>query len=127
MDINKEKALSTKIEEINIDQIDTKFLKEYMRIDFDDEDNDKMITMLLSAAKSFAQTYLRWNDEEFKNSPTEINIAILAISEHWYKNRGVLNEDATRKELPFVFSGILDIHRNWEVRSGDMDEYTTIG
>lgn len=95
-----------------------KDLKDYMRIDFDDPDNDKLIFAMLSAAKSFVQNYLRWQFKDFpsdKPFPSEITIATLSISEHWYKNRGILNEDTSRQELPYVFSGILDMHRNWEV------------
>lgn len=115
MTINDEKVLSKKIDYSSPKDVDVYFLKTYLRIDFEDEDNDEMIGMMLRAAKSFAKSYLRFSDEEWNNAPSEITIAILSITEHWYKNRGILNEDTTRQELPFVFSGILDIHRNWEI------------
>lgn len=115
MTINDEKELSTKVEDTLAKDIDLTFVKIYLRIDFEDDDNDTLLKTMLSAAKSFAKTYLRFSDEEWNEAPSEITIAVLAITEHWYKNRGILNEDTTRQELPFVFSGILDIHRNWEV------------
>ena len=92
-------------------------LKDYMRIDFDDVDNDRFIDTILIAAKSFVQTYLGWTFAEWTDGdvPSEITIATLAIAEHWYKNRGILSEDTSKEELPFVFSGILDMHRNWQV------------
>lgn len=96
-------------------------LKNYLRIDFDDPDNDKLITMILTSAKSFVQTYLGWRFDSFPIAepfPEEITIALLSISEHWYKNRGVLSEDTSKQELPYVFAGILDMHRNWQVDSG---------
>lgn len=95
-------------------------LKNYLRIDFDDEDNDKLLTMILTAAKSFIQTYLGWRFDSFANDeafPEEITIALLSICEHWYKNRGILSEDTSKQELPYVFAGILDMHRNWQVDS----------
>lgn len=95
-------------------------LKNYLRVDFDDPDNDKLITVILSSAKSFIQTYLGWRFDSFPKDepfPEEITIALLSISEHWYKNRGVLSEDTSKQELPYVFAGILDMHRNWQIGS----------
>lgn len=100
--------------------ITVKDLKNYLRIDFDDAENDAFITLILTAAKSFVQTYLGWKFVSYEpvgEFPTEITIALLAISEHWYKNRGILSEDTSKQELPFVFSGILDMHRNWNIGS----------
>ena len=116
MSINDEEVLKDKVELTKPSDIDLNFAKIYLRIDFTDDDNDKLLDSIVTAAKSFSKNYLRFSDEEFDESSTEISIAILAITEHWYKNRGILNEDTTRQELPFVFSGILDLHRNWEVR-----------
>lgn len=101
---------ATKPQDINV-----KLVKDYMRIDFDDDDNDKMIDLFLTSAKSFTQSYLKKRFEDMEDIPSEINIAVLAITEHWYKNRGVMSEDATQKELPYVFSGILDMHRDYGV------------
>ena len=89
--------------------IDVKMVKEYMRIDFSDDANDRMIDVFLTAAKSFTQSYLKWNFNEVEDIPEEINIAILAITEYWYKNRGILSDESTVNELPYVFSGILDM------------------
>ena len=96
-------------------------LKNYMRIDFEDAENDRFIGTILTAAKSFVQTYLGWKFNEWVDGdiPSEITIATLAISEHWYKNRGVLTEDISKQELPYVFEGILDMHRNWQVSLAD--------
>jgi uncharacterized phage protein (predicted DNA packaging) len=94
-------------------------LKSYLRIDFDDPENDAFIETILIAAKSMVQTYLGWNFVDRTDVPKELTIAILAIGEHWYKNRGILSEDATSAELPFVFTGILDMHRNWHIGVGE--------
>lgn len=94
-------------------------LKSYLRIDFDDPENDNFIKTILVAAKSMVQTYLGWNFVDRTDVPQELTIAILAIGEHWYKHRGILSEDATSSELPFVFTGILDMHRNWHIGVGE--------
>ena len=91
--------------------VDLTVVKNYLRIDFDDPDNDRMLNIILTSAKSFVQTYLNWKFTDVSEIPAEITIALLAIVEHWYKNRGVTSEDATVNELPYVFSGILDMHR----------------
>lgn len=115
MTINREKVLSNRLENVLAKDININLMKSYLRIDFDDDDDDRMLIMMLGAGKSLAKSYLRYSEEEWQNTPNEITIAVLAIVEHWYKNRGILTEDITKQELPFVFSGILDIHRNWEV------------
>lgn len=107
--------LEKEINDINPQDIDTTMVKEYMRIDFDDPDNDRMIEIMLNAAKAFTQSYLGWRFSDYDNIPSEINIAILSITEHWYKNRGILPENKTIEEIPFVFSGILNLHRNHQV------------
>lgn len=100
------------IESVSVMDIDLEIMKNYLRIDFDDEDNDRMLSILLASGKSFVQNYLNWKFTDVDEVPLEITIALLAIVEHWYKNRGVMSEDATTKELPYVFAGILNMHRN---------------
>lgn len=107
--------LQEEIKSTNPQDIDVKLVKSYMRIDFEDAEDTKMIEIFLQSAKSFTQSYLKWRFESKEDIPEEITIAILAITEHWYKNRGVMSEDSTAKELPYVFSGILDMHRNYNI------------
>lgn len=117
MEENNENKLQEIVNSTQPQDLTMEDLKDYMRVDFDDADNDRFINTILIAAKSFVQTYLGWTFAEWTDGevPAEITIATLAISEHWYKNRGVLSEDTSKEELPFVFSGILDMHRNWKV------------
>lgn len=100
------------VNDVTPQDIDLEIVKNYLRIDFDDVDNDRMLNIILASAKSFVQTYLNWKFVDVDEIPLEITIALLAIVEHWYKNRGVMSEDATTKELPYVFAGILNMHRN---------------
>ena len=99
------------VKDVTPQDINLEIVKNYLRIDFDDVDNDRMLNIILASAKSFVQTYLNWKFVDVDEIPLEITIALLAIVEHWYKNRGVTSEDATVNELPYVFSGILDMHR----------------
>lgn len=117
MEQNTKNTLQEIVDSTQPQDLTSQDLKNYMRVDFDDADNDKFINTILIAAKSFVQTYLGWTFAEWTDGevPSEITIATLAIAEHWYKNRGVLSEDTSKEELPFVFSGILDMHRNWKV------------
>lgn len=108
---NVEVFVAEDIEDVRPQDIDLDLVKNYLRIDFDDADNDRMLNIILMSAKAFVQTYLNWKFDDVNEVPLEINIALLAIVEHWYKNRGVMAEDTTVNELPYVFSGILDMHR----------------
>lgn len=103
------------IENVKPQDIDLNIVKNYLRIDFDDSDNDRMLAIILASGKSFVQSYLNWKFTEVDEVPMEITIALLAIVEHWYKNRGVMAEDTTVRELPYVFSGILDMHRHMNI------------
>lgn len=108
------------IENTKPQDVDLKLMKIYMRIDFADEENDMFLNIIIKAAKSFVQSYLNWNFVDAgENIPLEITLAVMAIAEHWYKNRGVLNEEKSMREIPYVFSGILDMHRSWNASGVD--------
>lgn len=99
------------VSDVTPQEIDLDIVKNYLRIDFDDVDNDKILNIIITSAKSFVQSYLNWKFTDAEEVPAEITIALLAIVEHWYKNRGVMSEESTASELPYVFSGILNMHR----------------
>lgn len=81
-----------------------------MRIDHDDDDS--LLETMLSAAQSFIQSYLKQKFTDFEEIPSEFTIACLALVSHWYERREIQPEKVT-KELNYVFSGLLDIHRKW--------------
>lgn len=102
------------IKEINITQIDLLMVKDYLRIDH--EEDDQLLSTMLSAAKSFIQSYLnkKFSEYELEGSiPEEFSIACLALVSHWYEKREIQSEKGTKDELAYVFSGLLDLHRNW--------------
>jgi|SRR5699024_1926321 len=99
------------IKPVKITEMDIDFVKNYLRIE-DDED-DLMIMTMLEAAKSFIQSYLNQKFEDFEELPNEFSIAALAIIAHWYERREIHSDKDTRSELRYVFAGLLDMHRLW--------------
>ena len=63
------------------------------------------------------RAYQRWRKREF-------TIACLALVAHWYEKREIQSEKSTKEELKFVFSGLLDIHRNWNAVATDSETTT---
>lgn len=99
---------SVKITDLNIQMV-----KDYLRIDHDDD--DEFLNVILVSARSYIQSYLNLRFDDFEEIPDEFTIACLAICAHWYENRQVQQESNGKglKELSYIFSGILDIYRNW--------------
>ena len=96
-----------KITEINID-----IVKDYLRLDHSED--DEFLGILLSSARSFIQSYLNLKFDDFEEIPDELTIACLAIISHWYENRQVeVSNSKSLQELGYIFSGILDIYKNW--------------
>lgn len=89
-------------------------IKDYLRIDHDDD--DQMLEIMLQSAQSFIQSYLNRSFEDFEVLPGEFTIACMALVSHWYERREIQPEK-TAKELNYVFSGLLDMHRAWNSTS----------
>jgi len=98
-----------------ITEIDLEFVKNYLKIDYNDD--DAFLETLIISAKSFIQSYLNKNFSDMilnnEEIPSEFTIACLALVSHWYEKREITNSSQTLDELPYIFSGILDMHRNW--------------
>ncbi|ARK29047.1 head-tail connector protein [Halalkalibacter krulwichiae] len=99
------------MKDILITELDLDLVKQYLRIDHNED--DVLLTTMLYSAKSFIQSYLNKRFEEFETIPDEFTIACLAILAHWYERREIQGDKDTRGELKYVFSGLLDLHRNW--------------
>lgn len=100
---------------VKITQIDLDFAKNYLKVDYDDEDN--LIMALILAAKSYVQTALgftitsEWPTTE--EIPDELTVVALLLISHWFENRkfqttitGVLGQ-----EMGFAVSALLDAHK----------------
>lgn len=99
----------------HIEDIDLDFVKNYLRVDYDDDDD--LIIMMMEGAKALIQTILNlsWSELEgiYGKFPSQINIAFLTIVAHWYDRRELQSYRATEKELGYVFTGILYPIRDW--------------
>lgn len=106
--------------DIKVTDLDLDTVKEYLRVDFTDD--DQLISIMIYGAKSFIQNYLNkkftdWTDASLE-IPDEFTIACLVIVAHWYETRQIApDKNITKLELPYVFSGLLDLHRNYIVET----------
>jgi uncharacterized phage protein (predicted DNA packaging) len=97
------------IPNVKVTDLDLNTVKQYLRVDHSDD--DALISMMITAAQSFIQSYLNKKFDEFEEIPDEFTIACLALISHWYENREI--QSTNTKELPYIFSGILDMYRDW--------------
>lgn len=104
-----EPLVSIKITEITLLNV-----KEYLRIDHDDD--DILLKTMIAAAQSFIQSYLNRKFTDFEELPGEFTIACLALVAHWYEQREIQPEKSA-KELNYLFAGLLDMHRDWNATS----------
>jgi uncharacterized phage protein (predicted DNA packaging) len=100
---------------MKINEVDLDFVKGYLRVDHNVDDD--LINTMIVAAKNFIQFYLNRKFDEFEEIPEEFTIALLAIVAHWYENRQIQSADSTQNELPYIFSDLLDLYRNWNNES----------
>lgn len=100
---------------IKITDLTLQHVKDYLKIDY--EDDDVLLQTMIVSAKSFIQNYLNKKFSEMiadgEEIPDEFTIACLAIIAHWYENRRVMGDKDTGKELSYIFSSLLDLHRSW--------------
>lgn len=105
------------LHKVKFEDIDLDFVKEYLRVDYDDDDT--MILLMMESAKSFIRNTLNINLETIKEEqgeiPSEFNIPFLTIVNHWYDRREIQSHRNTEKELQYVFKDILYMFRDWNV------------
>lgn len=94
----------------DFNSVDLPFIKEYLRIEEDYTDEDVFLRTCLAAGKSYIKNYLG----DIEEIPTEATIALLALISHWYNLRSITNEGETKRELPYVFEGLLSQSREWK-------------
>jgi uncharacterized phage protein (predicted DNA packaging) len=97
---------------MNIIELDTATAKNYLRVEHNDD--DELLSMLLSAAKSYIQSYLNQKFVDMQISPEglpeELTIPALALTAHWYENRQITTE-VKSNEVLHTFKEILSMHR----------------
>jgi uncharacterized phage protein (predicted DNA packaging) len=104
------------MEIVRITDLDVAFVKEYLRVDH--EEDDLLIRTFIESSKSYIQNYLGLRFEEFEVIPEEFSVAALAVIAHWYERRGIQATKDDRGEMNHIFSALLDAHRNHSHASG---------
>lgn len=92
--------------ELNIDLV-----KSFLRIEHDAD--DIWLTGLISASKSFVESYLNRKLDDFEGGyPEEFDVARLYTIQQWYDQKAMATFSAKDKQqVDLVFSSILDPHR----------------
>lgn len=97
-----------------ITEIDLAFTKEYLKVDYEDE--DLILTSLIEAAKSYVDTMLGFkvkvNWPYRDDIPDELTIACLMIIAHWFDNRQMQTSGTLGDEIAFAVSAIIDAHKD---------------
>lgn len=92
--------------ELNIDLV-----KSFLRIEHDAD--DIWLTGLISASKSFVESYLNRKLDDFEGGyPEEFDVARLYTIQQWYDQKAMATFSAKDKQqVDLVFTSILDPHR----------------
>lgn len=92
--------------ELNIDLV-----KSFLRIEHDAD--DIWLTGLISASKSFVESYLNRKLDDFEDGyPEEFDVARLYTIQQWYDQKAMATFNAKEKQqVDLVFSSILNPHR----------------
>jgi len=94
---------------------------EFLKVDHDEEDN--YINLLITASKSFTESYLNSKFESYGDPyPAEFDLARLQLIGQWYEDRTIMSPRSNVKEMSYVFQGLLDPHRNWQIAFTGIDE-----
>lgn len=101
------------MEDIKINEITLAYMKEYLKVDYDDE--DATISALILAAKSYVETMLGFKiEKEWPNRediPSELTIACLLLISHWFDRRQVQVIGTLADEMKFAVSAIVEAHK----------------
>lgn len=86
-------------------QIDLDMVKQYLRVDFSDDDD--VIEMMMLAAKGWVETYTNQKIKDLDDY-SEVCMAILMLTAHFYDNRTIPSTSDTTME--FVLRQTLGMH-----------------
>lgn len=87
-------------------------IKEYLRVDGDDEDN--LISMMMEAGKE----YIRSAVGEYDDTDKTANILLAAVVQNMYDNRELMQSDQqVKKRIEYTFqSMILQLRLKYELK-----------
>jgi len=95
-------------------------IRSQCRIDSDDDQEDKLLTIYAKAARSKAQHFVNRTlyDESVPDSDPDgqaivddIKLAMLLLVGHWYENREPVNIGNISTTLPYGFEALLEPYR----------------
>lgn len=94
-----------------LSQLDLAFVKDYLKIDYDDDDAE--LEFYIVAAKSFIINQLNIPLKEIDTKP-DIIIAVLLIIAHFYENKTVMHSGTKfNNNIDFILQQILIQYRRW--------------
>jgi uncharacterized phage protein (predicted DNA packaging) len=109
---------------VKITDLDLEFVKEYLKVDYEDE--DATIQMLILAAKSYIETILGFKiEKEWTTSseiPDELTVAALMIIAHWFDHRQMQTTGTLGDEIRFAVTALTEAHK---IPFKDYDETET--
>lgn len=88
-------------------EVTIKEIKDYARVEYDDEDN--LFTSILLGAKAHIRAYTGLKDEKLDELDDTV-IALYIISNEMYENRVMTNTDSRNSKLNEVLERILGSH-----------------
>jgi len=97
-----------------VDELDLPFVKEYLKVDYDDE--DILIQTIIVAAQSYIQTALGFKFTRYilqgEEIPDELTIAALMLIAHWFDQRQLQTPGYLGDEMSYSISALLDAHKD---------------
>ena len=97
-----------------ITELDLAFVKEYLKVDYSDE--DMLISSLIIASKSYIEAMLGYKIVErwvlTEDIPEELTIASLMIIANWFDNRQLQTAGILGDEIGFAVSAIIQTHKD---------------
>lgn len=99
---------------VKITQLDLPFVKEYLKVDYDDE--DRTIEMLIVASRSFIETMLGYKIQAHWTNhteiPDELTVASMLLIAHWFDNRQMQTAGTVGNEIKFAVTSIVEAHKD---------------
>lgn len=89
---------------MKLSEITLQIVKEYLRVDYEEEDG--LITLFMGSAKNHLIKYTGLTIEAIELNEN-INIAYLALIQHFYDNRSMVVDE---KSVNKIIQSILDMH-----------------
>jgi len=93
---------------ITPENIPLEFVKSYLRIDEDFEEDDVELMIDIKSAQSYVRNYLKLEPNE--QMSFELLMPILAMIAYFYENKSPLSKST--EKLDSLFSSMLNLHRD---------------